>query len=305
MLLLGTTAAAQGSSPGASTAGPIVVAAVEPKAPLTSLWNGDIGGSGAAWTPRIDGDGRIWTSPVGSNGFRVFDPDGTLIEEWGTAGSGDGELRSGGGPHALGIAFAPDGGFYVADAGNRRIQRFDKDRQFVRSFGSFGTADDQFVSPIELALDGAENVYVFDDELGTIKEFTADGGFVRSMACGGPFLGVTPDGTVLAFDNASGDGVLNRCGPDGSVVPWLDLSSMVGFGTGIVVDDDGSLWIASTTSGDDRELPQGLLHLDADGKVLARWEVPAEGFDVDPGSGRLYTAYWRQPSLGAYELTGE
>ena len=311
VFLIGATAAAQDASPGPGTAAgpsqqvPIVVSTVEPSAELAALWNGEVGGAPSTWTPRIDPEGRIWTSPIESNGFRIFDADGTLIEEWGVSGDGDGQLRSGGGPHALSIAFAPDGTFYVADTGNRRIQHFDADRTFLGSFGAFGTDSDQFVSPIEIALDDAGNVYLFDDELGTIKQFTVTGEFVREVACGGPFLDVTADGTILAFDNRAGTGVLNRCGPDGSVVPWLDLDEMVGFGTGIVVGPDGDLWLGSTTSGDDTEQPEGLLHLSPDGTVLGRWEVPVEGFDVDPTSGRLYAAYWRQPSLAAYDLPTE
>jgi hypothetical protein len=311
--LIGATAAAQGPSPdpsmtgdaASSQPGPIVVATVEPSDALSATWKGDIGTAPSTWTPRIDTEGHIWTSPIESNGFRIFDADGTLIEEWGVSGDGDGQFRSGGGPHALGIAFAPDGTFYVADTGNRRIQHFDKDRTFLGSFGSFGTGEDQFVSPIEIALDGAGNIYLFDDELGTIKQFTATGDFVREVACGGPFLDVTADGTILAFANATGVGVLNRCGPDGSVVPWLDLDGMVGFGTGIVVGPDGDLWLGSTSSGDDTQQPEGLLNLDPHGSVLDRWEVPVEGFDVDPTTGRLYTSYWTQPALTAYDLPTE
>ena len=51
------------------------------------------------------------------------------------------------------IFFAPDGGFYVADFGNFRVQQFDKDRNFVRSIGAQGTGDGQFLGPVGMALD--------------------------------------------------------------------------------------------------------------------------------------------------------
>ena len=95
----------------------------------------------------------------------------------GRRASGDGEFdltRANGDPYGM-VAFAPDGSFYVLDAGNRRIQQFDADRTFLRAWGSFGTGPGQFNDPVGLAVDADGNVHVLDDVRGVIETFDADG----------------------------------------------------------------------------------------------------------------------------------
>ena len=67
-------------------------------------------------------DGAIWAGHGGVNEFRIFSPDGAFIEAWGEVGKGDGQFTFKGGEFTYGaISFRPDGGFSVADTGNRRV----------------------------------------------------------------------------------------------------------------------------------------------------------------------------------------
>jgi len=61
-----------------------------------------------------------------------WSPDGTLIKTWGTWGYEEGQFR---GPHSL--AMDSQGRLFVADRGNRRIQIFDQDGNYLDTWYQF------------------------------------------------------------------------------------------------------------------------------------------------------------------------
>jgi DNA-binding beta-propeller fold protein YncE len=64
-----------------------------------------------------------------------FTKDGKFIKTWGTRGKEPGQFAS---PHAL--AFDSKGRLFVGDRGNRRIQIFDLDGNFLDQYTGFGSA---------------------------------------------------------------------------------------------------------------------------------------------------------------------
>ena len=108
--------------------------------------------------------------------------DGKFIKQWGSTGSGPGELSE---PHS--IAIDSQGRLFVGDRENNRIQIFDQDgrhlaewRQFGRPSGIYITADD--------------TIYVADSESGPdtgAKELTGIKKGIR--------IGSAKDGSVRAF----------------------------------------------------------------------------------------------------------
>jgi hypothetical protein len=76
-------------------------------------------------------DGRIYVLDAGNARIVVFDREGAFVTQWGRAGSGPGEFDFGTGVDLFkgrdlhGSIYVDDEGFvYVADPGNRRIQKF-------------------------------------------------------------------------------------------------------------------------------------------------------------------------------------
>jgi hypothetical protein len=82
------------------------------------------------------------------------------------------------------IAFAPDGGFYVADGyGSNYIHKFDKDANYLFTWGGTGTEIGQFKTPHGLWLDDRKGhdpaIVVADRANARLQYFTLDGKPIR------------------------------------------------------------------------------------------------------------------------------
>lgn len=69
------------------------------------------------------------------------------------------------------------GFLYVADTGNNRIMKFDKDGKFVTQWGKFGSGVGEFSSPEGICLDPQSFVYVADTDNHRIQIFDSNGQF--------------------------------------------------------------------------------------------------------------------------------
>ena len=78
------------------------------------------------------------------------------------------------------VAFGKKGEIYVADGyGNSRVVKFDRDGNFLKAWGRYGTGPGEFNLPHSVAVDRAGNVYVGDRENQRIQIFDADGNYLR------------------------------------------------------------------------------------------------------------------------------
>ena len=173
----------------------VVEPAMSPGPELKVIWErgGPTPSKPCTYSPTIDAEGRIWVAVCWDSRFWIFSPGGKFLEAWGTPGSGTGQFDfaySAGHDSIGGIAFAPDDTFYTFDAGNLRVQHFDKNRKLMTTWGSFGTGDGQFAKPTSIAVDGQGQVFVADGARADVQVFSPDGTFVRTLAEGK--AGVTP-----------------------------------------------------------------------------------------------------------------
>jgi hypothetical protein len=82
------------------------------------------------------------------------------------------------------IAFAPDGGFYLADGyGSNYVHQYDKDANYVRTWGGTGAGVGQFKTPHGIWLDDRKGhepaVVVADRANARLQYFTLDGKPIR------------------------------------------------------------------------------------------------------------------------------
>lgn len=286
-----------------------VAPAIAPEPSLKLLWQtGDPRTPYAQlWVPTVDPTGRVWVASSLEGQFWIFSPSGRLLEKWGTPGKGAGQFdfldhSSGGRQGFGGIAFGPDGSFWVADTGNVRIDKFDSNRKFVMSWGGFGTADGQFARPIAIGVDELGHIFVDDDARQDIQEFDANGTYIRTFAKGvaGPAMTVLDNGWVLTDMLPDGTPGHAQYHPDGTLGGTLDLSVLAGFPTGIATDNEGHIYLAAVTTGD-APSPQVLMEIGGDG-ISHVWPNGGDGIALDPKGTAIYETFSGWPYLRKYEL---
>jgi predicted membrane-bound mannosyltransferase/DNA-binding beta-propeller fold protein YncE len=163
----------------------------------------------------VDSAGKIYVADSGNNRVQVFNPDGTLLHQWGTTckiDTGEGCL-SPTGPGQFnepwGIAVGQDGSVYVSDTWNHRIQKFSNDGQFLTAWGTFGSTGGElgqesvFYGPRTVAVGREGNVYVTDTGNQRVQVFNPDGQFITQWGGGGVIEGALSEPVGLAQD---GDG---------------------------------------------------------------------------------------------------
>jgi outer membrane protein assembly factor BamB len=240
----------------AVSASPTVSAAASP---LSFAWSASGDAQHALVNPGsvgVDPSGRIWVSSMPGS-FLIFDLDGNYLETWGTPGKAPGQFSfDGGSVNFGGVTFAPDGGFYVADLANARIEQFDKNRALVRVWGAKGSGDGQFQTPVCVAIAGDGNLLVSDFTRDDVQKFSPSGVFISKFgstgAGDGQFnnvgcLAVASDGTIWAPD--MGDNRIEVFHPDGTFA--FSFGGPGGNGQGqlsapfqVVLDDAGNAYVA-------------------------------------------------------------
>lgn len=145
----------------------------------------------------------------------------TSISNYGSSGSGDGEFN-----HAKGIAVHPSSGeVFVAEEQNRRVQVFDKDGNFIRKFGSNGTAPGQLQSVIDLAFLKDGRLVVSDNK--KLHWFNADGTFIKRTADFDPYyVSVSHTGLIFAYDKTQGTYKGSLFDAEGDYISTLGIHSV-------------------------------------------------------------------------------
>lgn len=106
----------------------------------------------------IDSLGNLYVADTGNNRILVINSSsGAIIRQWGSSGSGDGQLNQ-----PFGLAIDRSDRVFVTDSGNNRVQVFDSSGTFLGKWGSGGSGNGQFSGLASIALDSFGRVYVAD-----------------------------------------------------------------------------------------------------------------------------------------------
>jgi DNA-binding beta-propeller fold protein YncE len=135
---------------------------------------GDGSGAGQLLKPSsvfVTLDGKIYIADTGNNRVAIFNPDGSLLYQFGKNGNKPGQFNA-----PQGIAVNGKGMIYVADTLNNRVQIFNHDGIYLRAIG-YEDADkapqgcQALRIPKAIAVDSKDNLYVLDAENAHVKVF--------------------------------------------------------------------------------------------------------------------------------------
>ena len=193
----------------------------------STIWSGEYDGV-PLLTPRaldVAPDGRLIIADTGNHRIVVVDSGGQLLHTIGSLcrlgegeasgcvdPDGEGPLQLGDGQfnEPWGVVVGQDGNVFVADTWNGRIQVFDEQGRFVRSWGYFNTTDGELGDPYALfgprglAVDTAGNILVADTGNKRIVRFSPTGEFVDQVGGGGAILGRFEEPTDVDVDLRDG-----------------------------------------------------------------------------------------------------
>lgn len=271
---------------------------------LTTVAGSDLVGDGGAAAMAqvaqpeglaIDSGGNLYIADAANHRVRMVSPAGVITT---VAGNGHPGFSGDGGPASqsqlnqpYGLSADAQGNLYIADLGNQRIRRVGPDGIIttVAGNGESGSSGDggaatsaQMLSPRNLAVDPAGNIYVSEFAGHRVRRITTDG--------------------ILA--TIAGTGVAGFSGDGGPAT-----AAQLAFPAGLALDPAGALYIADTTNFRVRKVKDGLISTTADATTFGVPYIRLSGLATD-AAGKLYIPdsinnfVWRIDQTGFTRVAG-
>ena len=189
-------------------------------------WGSYGAGNGQLHNPAalaVDASGNVYVVDNGNNRIEKFDSSGNYLAQWGSAGAGNGQFNFGTNVGIAytsgGIAVDASGNVYVADTGNNRIEKFDSNGNYLAQWGTYGSGNGQFRSPIGVAVDASGDVYVSDEYNARVEKFDPNGNYLSYFGGTGVLnlpAGVAVDASGNLYVADSWDNRVAKFGPGGN-----------------------------------------------------------------------------------------
>jgi len=124
----------------------------------------------------IGPDGNVYVPDTHYHRVIVYSPKGDILRQWGERGIGPGQFI-----YPTDLAFDAAGNVYVSEYGdNDRIQVFDMQGHYQRTFGHFGGGAGEFSRPQSILIDG-DRLYATDACNHRLCVFKTDGTFIKNL----------------------------------------------------------------------------------------------------------------------------
>lgn len=206
----------------------------------------------------IDSAGNYWTTDFATQVVLKLSPAGEVLMTLGTVG------EAGNWDEAAGIrlfdqpndiAFDSAGNFYVTQghgSAEPMVLKFDRDANFIRSWGGRGTLPGEFAVPHSIVIDEDDLLYIADRENRRIQVFDTDGNFVKGWLYYGMACSLELHGNEIYMTTGFDGQIVKLDKHDGSV---LGVTGMPGEGLGefgeahfLAVSDEDEIYVADVVN---------------------------------------------------------
>ncbi len=123
----------------------------------------------------LDDQGRVYVSDMYS--IKVFSDTGELLQVIGDKGTVEGQFSD----EVLGLAINSRKQLLAVDKGNHRVQIFDLNGNFIRSYGNQGAGEGEFQDPQGIVVDQFDLAYVTDGQRNDVQVFSPLGEYLYSF----------------------------------------------------------------------------------------------------------------------------
>jgi streptogramin lyase len=232
---------------------------------------------------KFNSTGNMYVTDNQNNRIQIFDSNGNFLRQWGTQGSGNGQLY-----YPTGIYIDSSDNVYVTEQGTSRVQKLDSfgnyitkwstgtypgsitqgpdgymyyivgsensvyvtttTGTFIRKFGWKGTTNGQFNDPADVDQDSLGNIYVLDSFNNRVQKFDSSGNFVRTW--GGFFWpnAIAVSGNDHIYVGDTGNRRIQKFDTDGNLLLTWGTSGQ-GDGqfwnlSGLAVDSSENIYVA-------------------------------------------------------------
>ncbi len=211
-------------------------------------WDDDIVISHNIEINPYDPERHLWVVDRDDHQIHVFTNDGSemvmTLGEAGVPGTDETHFN-----RPAGLAFLPDGSFYVADGyTNARVVKFDKDGNYILEWGSKGSGPGQFDLVHSVTIDADQRVYVSDRNNTRIQVFDENGTFIEQWPnVGSPTRVLVTDDNSVVFATGDYDRIA-KFNLNGELKTYWgvtgDAPGAMDNPHDFTVDDEGNLYIA-------------------------------------------------------------
>jgi DNA-binding beta-propeller fold protein YncE len=207
---------------------------------------------------RMDDAGNFWITDVGAHFVEKLDSQGNVLLTLGTKGQ-PGAWDEAAGSRLLNepndLAFGRNGDIFLVEGhspgkGDPRVLKFDKNGNFLKTWGGEGTAPGKFNVAHAIALDAKGQLWIADRENQRIQVFDQGGAFIQQMKYAGlPCSFQIGDQNIFMVNGFTGQ--LLKLDLSGNV---LAVTGKPGKGLGefgeahfVAVSPTGEIYVADTT----------------------------------------------------------
>jgi uncharacterized protein (TIGR03663 family) len=211
------------------------------------------------WGIAVAEDGTVYVADTWNHRVQAFSATGEFLHQFGeyTNVQHDAQEDPGNFWGPRDIAIDAQGNLYVTDTGNKRVQKFDPQGNFLQLWGGGGIVPGAFEEPVGIDIDDQGNIYVADTWNRRVQKFDANfepllqwdvAGWDSETVVNKPYLTVGPEGRVFVSD-PEGYRIIAYT-PTGEVdVTWgqygQDLASMA-LPLGLDINQQGQLFITDS-----------------------------------------------------------